>query len=192
MTLWQSVTQAALLTLGFSTALGLVALVLREQGILREAYFWTITDHSIPHVFWTKAMLHTLAFVGLCLPLLIGAVMASRKKYRGLWNGRDAERMALLGLVAASAVGAAAGARFVGCYIRVDPAARVFLPRPFTACPLRPAATQARSLAAASGRDLRLARANCGRVFRLTSGRADPATRDFGDRKSYLLEHSSA
>jgi 4-amino-4-deoxy-L-arabinose transferase-like glycosyltransferase len=112
LTPWQSVTQAALLTAGFSTALGLVALVLREQGILREAYFWTITDHSIPHIFWTKAIVHSLAFIGLCLPLLIGAVMASHKKYRSLWNGQDAERIALLELVAASAIGAAAGARF--------------------------------------------------------------------------------
>ena len=71
---WQSLAQAALLTTGFATALGLVALVLHQQGILREAYFWTITDHAIPHIFWTKGVLHSLAFVGLCLPLLLGAV----------------------------------------------------------------------------------------------------------------------
>ncbi len=111
LTPWQSLTQAALLTAGFAAALGVVALVLREQGILREAYFWTITDQSIPHVFWTKGVLHTLAFIGLCLPLLIGAVLAALAG-DALWSGRHAERTALVGLVAASIIGVAAGARF--------------------------------------------------------------------------------
>ena len=80
LTFWQSVAQAALLTVGFAAALGAVALVLQQQGILREAYFWTITDHAIPHVFWTKGVLHSLAFVGLCLPLLLGAVFLFWRK----------------------------------------------------------------------------------------------------------------
>ena len=109
---WQSFLHAGLLTAGFATALGLVALVLRDQGILREACFWTITDHAIPHIFWTKGVLHSLAFIGLCLPLLLGAVLATLKKNDFLWSGRRAERTALLGLLAASVVGAAAGARF--------------------------------------------------------------------------------
>ena len=108
---WQSLFQAGLLTAGFATALGLVALVLREQGILREAYFWTITDHAIPHIFWTKGILHSLAFIGLCLPLLIGAVLAALAGDT-LWSGRRAERTALVGLVAASVIGVAAGMRF--------------------------------------------------------------------------------
>ena len=112
----ESVTQAALLTAGFFATLGLVALVLHEQGILREAYFWTITDHSIPHVFWTKGVQHTLAFIGMCLPLLIGAVMVFLEKGRGFWSGQHAERTALLGLVAASVIGTAAGARFYPHY----------------------------------------------------------------------------
>jgi 4-amino-4-deoxy-L-arabinose transferase-like glycosyltransferase len=111
LTPWQSLMQATLLTAGFAAALGMVALVLREQGILREAYFWTITDHAIPHVFWTKGFLHSLAFIGLCLPLLIGAVLAPLAGDT-LWSGRHAERMALVGLVAASVIGVAAGARF--------------------------------------------------------------------------------
>ena len=109
---WQSMMQASVLTVGFFATLGLVALLLREQGILRPAYFWTITDHAIPHVFWTKGFLHTLTFIGMCLPLLIGTVMASREKYRGVWRGQDAERVALLGLLGASIIGMAAGARF--------------------------------------------------------------------------------
>ena len=85
--------------------------MLREQGILREAYFWTITDHAIPHIFWTKGLLHSLAFIGLCLPLLIGAVLAALAG-DALWSGRRAERTALVGLVAASVIGVAAGMRF--------------------------------------------------------------------------------
>ncbi|MGH8164342.1 MAG: glycosyltransferase family 39 protein, partial [Rhodanobacteraceae bacterium] len=112
----QSFTQAAILTLGFFGTLGAAALVLHAQGILQEAYFWTITDHSIPHVFWTKAVSHTLAFVGACLPLVIGAVMAFREEGRGLWAGRRAERYALIGLVVASAIGTAAGGRFYNHY----------------------------------------------------------------------------
>ncbi|MEO6970345.1 MAG: glycosyltransferase family 39 protein [Chthoniobacterales bacterium] len=111
-----SLIQATLLTLGFFGTLGLVALVLHAQNILSEAYFWTITDHSIPHVFWTKAVLHTLAFVGACLPLLLGAVLAIWDKDKDLWSGRRAERAGLIGLAAASAIGTAAGARFYPHY----------------------------------------------------------------------------
>ncbi len=121
LTAMQSFTQAALLTAGFFGTLGAVALVLRGQGILREAYFWTITDHSIPHVFWTKAVLHTLAFVGACLPLVIGAGMACRDK--SLWAGQRAGLTALIGLVVASAIGTAAGGRFYNhYYIQMIPA----------------------------------------------------------------------
>jgi hypothetical protein len=101
LTRWESVAQAALLTVGFCTTLGLVGLVLHEQGILREAYFWTITDHSIPHVFVTKGVLDAAAFVGMCLPLLIGAAKALSKNGRSLWRDQHAERTALLGLLEA-------------------------------------------------------------------------------------------
>ena len=112
----QSVAQAALLTAGFFGTLGAVALVLHAQGILREAWFWTIGAHSIVHVFWTKAVLHTLAFVGACLPLLTGAVMTFLDKNRDLWTDRRAEMTALSGLVVASAIGTASGARFYPHY----------------------------------------------------------------------------
>jgi len=48
-------------------------------------------------------------------PLLIGAAIACRDR-NGVWAGKSAERTALLGLVAASAVGAAAGGRFYPHY----------------------------------------------------------------------------
>jgi Dolichyl-phosphate-mannose-protein mannosyltransferase len=110
-----SIIQATTLTVGFFAALGLVTIVLWKQGILGEAFYWTIADHDVPHVFWQKGIVTTLTFLGACLPLLIGAIMACRDKDE-VWAGKTAERTALLGLLAASAIGAAAGARFYPHY----------------------------------------------------------------------------
>ena len=111
----QSIIQAAILTTGFFGALALFAVVLQEQGILRETIYWTILDHTIPYIFWKKGILFTLGFLGACLPLLVGAALAIRDR-QGIWAGKNAERVALLGLLAASAVGTAAGARFYEHY----------------------------------------------------------------------------
>jgi 4-amino-4-deoxy-L-arabinose transferase-like glycosyltransferase len=110
-----SVIQLAMLVVGFLGALGLATMVLLRQGILDETFYWTFTNHSIPHVFWEKGILLTLAFIGACLPLLIGAAMAYRDK-DGMWASKHAERTALFGLLAASAIGAAAGTRFYPHY----------------------------------------------------------------------------
>jgi 4-amino-4-deoxy-L-arabinose transferase-like glycosyltransferase len=110
-----SIVHATMLTAGFGAALGLVTIVLWRQGILHEAFYWTISDHDIPHVFWQKGVVNTLIFLGTCLPLLIGAIMACWDNGE-IWTGKMAERTALLGLLAASAIGAAAGARFYPHY----------------------------------------------------------------------------
>ena len=110
-----SIIQATMLTLGFFAALGLVMILLWKQGILYEACYWTIAGHDVPHVFWQKGIVITLAFLGACLLLVIGAIMACRDKSE-IWAGRTAERTALFGLLAASAIGAAAGARFYPHY----------------------------------------------------------------------------
>ena len=110
-----SIIQATMLTAGFFLALGSVAIVLWKQGILRDAFYWTIADHDIPHVFWQKGIVNTVAFIGACLPAVIGAIMACRDKDE-IWAGRQAERIAVFGLLAASAIGAAAGARFYPHY----------------------------------------------------------------------------
>src|SRR5213592_905488 len=110
-----SIIQAAMLTAGFFTALGLVTIILWKQGILHEAFYWTIADHDVPHVFWQKGIVRTLAFLGACLPLVIGSIMACRDKSE-IWAGKMPERTALIGLLAASAIGAAAGARFYPHY----------------------------------------------------------------------------
>ena len=110
-----SIIQAAMLTAGFFAVLGLVTIVLWKQGILHDAFYWTIADHDVPHVFWHKGIVNTLTFVAACLPLLIGAILACRDKDE-IWAGKTAERTALLGLLAVSAIGAAAGARFYPHY----------------------------------------------------------------------------
>jgi hypothetical protein len=110
-----SIIQAATLTAGFFAVLGLVTIVLWKQRILHEAFYWTIADHDVPHVFWQKGIVHTLMFLGACLPLVIGAILTCRDKEE-IWAGKTAERTALLGLLAASAIGAAAGARFYPHY----------------------------------------------------------------------------
>src|SRR5947207_1828153 len=107
--------QATMLTVGFFTALGLVTIVLWRQGILHEAFYWTIADHDVPHVFWGRGIANTRTFLGVCLPLVIGAILACRDKGE-IWAGKTAERTAPLGLLAASAIGAAAGARFYEHY----------------------------------------------------------------------------
>src|SRR5213082_1879636 len=110
-----SIIQAAMLTAGFFAVLGLVTIVLWKQRILHDAFYWTIADHDVPHVFWQKGIVITLTFLGACLPLVTGAIMACRADAE-IWTERKAERTALFGLLAASAIGAAAGARFYPHY----------------------------------------------------------------------------
>ncbi len=110
-----SIIQAAMLTAGFFAALGLVTIILWKQGILHEAFYWTIAADDVPHVFWQIGIVRTLAFLAACLPLVIGSIMACWDK-SVIWAGKMPERTALLGLLAASAIGAAAGGRFYPHY----------------------------------------------------------------------------
>src|SRR6266480_3082349 len=115
LTLTNSIIQATMLTLGFFVTLGSVAIILWKQGILHDAFYWTIADHDVPHVFLHKGIVNTLTFVAACLPLVIGAILACRDKDE-IWAGKTAERTSLFGLLIASAIGAAAGARFYPHY----------------------------------------------------------------------------
>ena len=110
-----SIIQGMILTLGFFAALGSVAIVLWKQGILHDAVYWTFAAEDVPYVFWQKGIVVTVAFLAVCVPLVFGAIIACRDKGE-IWAGRMAERTALLGLLAASAIGAAAGARFYPHY----------------------------------------------------------------------------
>lgn len=117
-----SLIHVGMLAVGFVGVLDLVALVLRQQGILAEAFYWTILNHDLPHFFWEKGIRHTALFFGACLPLVLGAVMSCRQRL-ALWRERTAERQALIALVIASAIGTAAGARFYPhYYIQLVPA----------------------------------------------------------------------
>ena len=74
-----SLIQAAVLTAGFFTLLGLIVIVLQSQVILRDALYWTVTTQQIPHVFWQNGVLATLAFAVACMVLIIGAGPALRQ-----------------------------------------------------------------------------------------------------------------
>jgi 4-amino-4-deoxy-L-arabinose transferase-like glycosyltransferase len=110
-----SVIQAGALTAGFFTLLGLIMIVLQTQGILRDALYWAVSAQQIPHEFWQNGVLATLAFAVACLALIIGAGSALRDSQK-MWAAKSAERLALLALLAASAIGTAAGARFYPHY----------------------------------------------------------------------------
>jgi 4-amino-4-deoxy-L-arabinose transferase-like glycosyltransferase len=110
-----SIIQFAMLCAGFFGSLAIAMIVLWKQGILGDAFYWTIAVHKVPHVFWTNALLRTLAFLGACLPLVIGAVLGQRD-HEHLWAGVEAERVALLALLVASVIGAVAGGRFYPHY----------------------------------------------------------------------------
>src|SRR5207247_3003989 len=88
-----SIIQAAMLTAGFFAALGLVTIVLWKQGILHDAFYWTIADHDVPHVFWHKGIVTTVTFVAACLALVIGAILFCRY-WGAIWEGNLAERRA--------------------------------------------------------------------------------------------------
>lgn len=114
--LWRdSLIHAGLLTCGFFATLGFFAALLQHQGILADAIYWTIRDHTIPHVFWTHGALFTLAFTACCLPLLIGTATFFRQPQSD-WSAGSAERTTLVGLLLASIIGCVAGGRFYPHY----------------------------------------------------------------------------
>ena len=120
LTVTQSFLHLGAFVIGFVSSLGVVMAVLWRQGILNEAFYWTITNHDVPHFFLMHGILMTMAFVGACLPLVLGAIISI--SHIALWERRLAERIALIGLLGASAVGVAAAGRFyVHYYIQLIP-----------------------------------------------------------------------
>jgi hypothetical protein len=115
----ESLIHAGWVVIGFLATMAGVAVLLRHEGILWDAIYWTIGDHDVPHVYLTRGILLTLAFVGVCLPLVLGA---ARSFGDPAWSTRHAERTALVGLLAVSAVGVAASGRFfMHYYIQLFP-----------------------------------------------------------------------
>ena len=110
----QSCAQVGWLGGGFVMTLAAAIALLHHQGILRDAFYWTIINHDVPIVFWARGIGFTAAFIGACLPLTLGAALAL--VHAELWTGKEAERLALIGLLTASLVGVAASGRFYPHY----------------------------------------------------------------------------
>jgi len=104
----------ASLFIGFSTVLVAIGVWLFSRGLLGDAFYWTITNHAIPQVYWIKGVENTLAFTAFCLPMTATAWFSALDP--ALWNARRAERHALVALVVASLVGAASSGRFYPHY----------------------------------------------------------------------------
>lgn len=96
---------------GFWLTLGATVLFLQREGILRDAIYWTISDHAAPHLFVDRFVRNSATFAVASLPLWLGAACARR-----FWKQRRAEWIALVLLAVASALGAAAGGRFYSHY----------------------------------------------------------------------------
>jgi 4-amino-4-deoxy-L-arabinose transferase-like glycosyltransferase len=104
----------ASLSIGFSTVLLAIAVWLFSRGVFGDAFYWTITNHAIPQVYWIKGLENTFAFIVFCLPMTASAWFSALDPE--LWNTRRAERQALVALVVASLVGAASSGRFYPHY----------------------------------------------------------------------------
>ena len=102
------------LSIGFAVALIAAAVWLFSRGLLGDAFYWTITNHAVPQVYWDKAIENTLAFTAFCLPITAGAWLSSRDSE--LWKEKRSERNALIALVVVSLLGAASSGRFYPHY----------------------------------------------------------------------------
>lgn len=111
---------AMLAALGGLAVMGSAAFALARYGLLADAWYWSVLDHTVPHLFWLRAVEHTALF-GLCaLPLLLP--LADRAGQSRAWSGLKAEHRTVLGWAAVSVIGAAAGGRFYPhYYIQVLP-----------------------------------------------------------------------
>lgn len=104
----------ASLAIGFSMVLGAIAVWLFSRGLLGDAFYWTITNHAIPQVYWVKGLENTLAFAAFCLPMTASAWLSTLDTE--LWREKRAERNALIALVFVSLVGASSSGRFYPHY----------------------------------------------------------------------------
>jgi 4-amino-4-deoxy-L-arabinose transferase-like glycosyltransferase len=91
------------------------AAILARQGILADAFYWTVSAHGVHHIFWGHGLLVTTGFVAGCLPLLLGS-LAGLRAHAARWLDKRGELVVLLVWLGSSAIGTAAGARFYPHY----------------------------------------------------------------------------
>jgi 4-amino-4-deoxy-L-arabinose transferase-like glycosyltransferase len=113
-TLADRLLRAGCLTIGFFGTLIAAGVWLHSRELLAEAFYWTVTNHEVPYVFWQKGFVHTVEFVTFCLPITAGAWMSIRNA--GIWSGGHRARAALVGWTIAIAIGAAQSGRFYPHY----------------------------------------------------------------------------
>ena len=111
---WDRLRAVAWIAGGAIAVLALVGAWLQVHGIMREALYWSIVDHDVPHVFFDKGIEHTAAFVGITAPILVAAYWSLRSGEG--WRRFPAERDAFVWLLIVSAVAAAASGRFYPHY----------------------------------------------------------------------------
>jgi hypothetical protein len=122
LSLFDSLVQAALFTAGFAAAIGLTAWWLQAKGILNEAIFWVYRHHDMPYgpgsvIFWERLEVGGVYFGAACLPLIVAAVAALKRRGRWVsWEGKEAERVALILLLLMALLGVCASGRFYTHY----------------------------------------------------------------------------
>jgi 4-amino-4-deoxy-L-arabinose transferase-like glycosyltransferase len=114
-----SFAHAAMLAAGFATVLLAAALYLEHVGLLQEAWYWSITNHSTPlgpttWFFWHKLPARGALFVAECLPILLVTALSIRERARpgGVWSQRRAEWVAFVVLLAGCGLGVVANGQF--------------------------------------------------------------------------------
>jgi dolichyl-phosphate-mannose-protein mannosyltransferase len=182
--LQRSIVLLASILLGFGFVLMAATAWLWDRGLLAEAYYWTVTDHAIPVMFWITGVENTLAFVAFCLPVTIGAWFSAIDN--ALWMERRGERTVIVGWVMVSLLGAASSGRFYPhYYIAAIP------PCAILAAPWLSRTWSARDPTRLVGRASQVWIAATVVIFALAHSRGltrQPAVSEAGD---YLTRHSS-
>jgi 4-amino-4-deoxy-L-arabinose transferase-like glycosyltransferase len=121
----KAIWHAAELGIGLIVTLGLAGLILSHYGILREAIYWTLTNHKNPSIgpgtwyYWQVGLPKTALFVAETAPLCLGAWFALRSQGAaagGRWERLRAERSALAVLLLVSCFGVLVTGQFTAHY----------------------------------------------------------------------------